>query len=75
MERLLSCIDRENLKKACLHRPFQTARYFRDHPMLNLKKASVDTIKRELRKLGRPAFIARTRNKLQPRPKPRHKTA
>ena len=70
-KRLLSSIDRQNLKKTCLHRPFQTARYFRDHPMLNLKKASVDTVKRELRKLGRPAFIARTRNKLQQR----HKTA
>ena len=68
---LLNRIDRQNLKKACMHLPFQTARYFRDHPMLNLKKASVDTIKRELRKLGLPAFIARTRNKLQKR----HKTA
>ena len=70
-KRILSRIDRDNLKIACFHRPFETARYFRDHPVLNLKKASVDTVKRELRKLGLPAYIARRRNKLQQR----HKTA
>ena len=70
-KRILSRIDRDNLKIACFHRPFETARYFRDHPVLNLKKASVNTVKRELRKLGLPAYIARRRNKLQQR----HKTA
>lgn len=65
-KRILNDTDRCNLKKACLALPHETARDLRDHPQLNLKKASIDTIKRELRRMKLPAYVSRQRDQLKP---------
>ena len=64
-KRILSDQERDRLWRASQAKPFAFARELRDDPQLFLQRASVPTIKRELRKMGLPAFIPKLKNKLQ----------
>ena len=46
-------------------KPFAFAREFRDDPRLGFSQISVSMVKRELRKVGLTAYIAKLKNKLQ----------
>ena len=64
-KRILNDHQRNELLKASQAKPFAVARELRDDPSLPLRNASVNTVKRELRRMGLPAYIAKSKNKLK----------
>ena len=62
---ILTGQQRNRLLMASKVKPFAFARELRDDPQLSLQRISLSTVKRELRKMGLTAFIAKLKNELQ----------
>ena len=61
-KRILTDKERDELYNVCHQFPFYKACLFRDSEKLNLKHVSVDTVKRELRRMDLSAYVARTKD-------------